>query len=244
MKKKQKKRKTKRGSRPIVIGHLERMGRGVFSRFQKQITECVKGSFGVYALYRQNKLYYIGLASNLKSRIRGHLKDKHGGSWTHFSLYIFRRESHIRELESLLLRIAYPEGNIQRGKLKGSVNLKPKLKGLIKRKYEDDIKTWFDELKVADKKTKKKGSKPKVKGRKRPLKGMLRNYQRIYANYKGKQYKAKVLPSGSIEYNDKLYDSPSGAAKVIIHRGAVNGWSFWKFKNDKGKLVKLKELRK
>lgn len=117
------KKQAKRGSRPIVVGHLEKVGRGVFSRFQKQITECVKGSFGVYALYRRDKLYYIGLASNLKSRIRGHLKDKHGKSWTHFSLYVFRRESHIRELESLLLRIAYPEGNLQRGKLKGSLNL-------------------------------------------------------------------------------------------------------------------------
>jgi len=244
MTKKQKKRKTKRGSRPIVIGHLERMGRGVFSRFQKQITECVKGSFGVYALYRKNKLYYIGLASNLKSRIRGHLKDKHGSSWTHFSLYIFRRESHIRELESLLLRIAYPEGNIQRGRLKGSINLKPKLKGLIKRQYEDDIKTWFDELKAADKKTKKKGSKPKVKGGKRPLKGLLGGGKRLYANYKGKMYKAWVFNNGRIKYDGKIYDSPSIVGSVVRGGKATNGWRFWKYKNKSGELVYLSELRK
>jgi len=223
---------------------LEKVGRGVFIRFQKQITECVKGSFGVYALYSRDKLYYIGLASNLKSRIRGHLKDKHGKSWTHFSLYVFRRESHIRELESLLLRIAYPEGNLQRGKLKGSLNLNPKLKSLIKRQYEDDIKNWFDDLKAAGKKTKKKKRKTKVKGEQRPLKGLLRDWQRIYVNYKGKQYKAKVLPSGSIKFNDKIYNTPTGAALTIVDRGTVNGWNFWKFKNEKGKLVYLSELRK
>jgi len=237
-------KKAKRVSRPIVVGHLEKVGRGVFSRFQKQITECVKGSFGVYALYKRDKLYYIGLASNLKSRIRGHLKDKHGKSWTHFSLYVFRRESHIRELESLLLRIAFPEGNLQRGKLKGSLNLTPKLKGLIKRKYEDDVKTWFDDLKEAVKKTKHQKRKTKVKKGQRPLRGMLRDWQRIYANYKGKQYKAKVLPSGSIKFNDKIYNTPTGAALTIVDRGTVNGWNFWKYKDDKGNLIQLKSLRK
>jgi len=238
------KKKAKRGSRPIVVGHLEKIGRGVFSRFQRQITECVKGSFGVYALYRKNKLYYIGLASNLKSRIRGHLKDKHGKSWTHFSLYVFRRESHIRELESLLLRISYPEGNLQRGKLKGSLNLKPKLKSLIKRQYEDDIKNWFDELKEAGKKTHRAGKKVGQKSVKRPLKGLLRDWQRIYANYKGKKYKAKVLPSGSIKINEKIYNTPTAAAKAIVDRNTVNGWNFWKYKDGKGNLVPMKTLRK
>jgi len=237
------KKKSKRKSRPIVIGHLERMGRGVFSRFQRQITECVKESFGVYALYRKNKLYYIGLASDLKRRIRGHLKDKHGGSWTHFSLYIFRRESHIRELESLLLRIAYPEGNLQRGKLKGSLNLKPKLKGLIKRQYEDDVKKWFDDLKAAGKKPKRKKRKTKVT-KERPLRGKFPGGKVIYAKYKGKEYKAWVRTNGGIRFKDQLYDTPTGAAKAIIERGAVNGWNFWKYKDGKGNLVKLQTLRK
>ena len=100
------KTKVKRKSRPIVVGHLEKVGRGVFRRFQKQITECVKGSFGVYALYRQNTLYYIGLASDLKRRIKWHLKDKHKGKWDRFSLYIIRKTDHIREVESVVVRIA------------------------------------------------------------------------------------------------------------------------------------------
>ena len=57
------------------------------------------------------------------------------------------------------------------------------------------------------------------------MKGLLRDWQRIYAKYKGKDYKAKVSPSGSIKFNGKLYNTPSGAAKVIVTRGAVNGWN-------------------
>lgn len=237
------KKKEKRRSRPIVVGHLEKVGRGVFSRFHKQITECVKGSFGVYALYRQNKLYYIGLASNLKSRIRGHLKDKHGKSWTHFSLYVFRRESHIRELESLLLRIAYPEGNLQKGKLKGSLNLKPKLKGLIKARYEDDVKSWFDELKTAVKKTKHKKRKTKVT-KERPLRGKFPGGKVIYAKYKGKVYKAWVLANGGIKFKGNIYETPTSVAKEVVKKGAVNGWNFWKYKDENGNLVPLQKLRK
>ncbi len=80
-----------RKSRPIVIGHLEKVSRGIFDKYQKQITGMIKGHHGVYALYRRNNLYYIGLASNLKNRIKTHLKDKHGTSWSHFSLYIFKK---------------------------------------------------------------------------------------------------------------------------------------------------------
>jgi len=73
---------------------------------------------------------------------------------------------------------------------------------------------------------------------------LLRDWQRIYTKYKGKDYKAKVLPSGSVKYNGKLYRTPTGAAMVIISRGAINGWNFWKYKNKEGKLVKIEELRK
>lgn len=240
------KKKTKRAARPIVVGHLEKVGRGVFRRFQKQITECVKGSFGVYALYRQNELYYIGLASNLKSRIKGHLKGKHGRSWTHFSLYIFRRESHIKELESLLLRIAYPEGNLQKGKLKGSINLKPKLKGLIKDRYKDDIKTWFDESKAVSKKTKKKGRKTKVRKVERPLRGVFSGGKVIYATYKGKEYKAWVYGGGTIKIipSGKLFNSPSMAGISVTKKKTMNGWRFWKYKDKNGELVYIDQLRK
>ena len=72
----------------------------------------------------------------------------------------------------------------------------------------------------------------------------FRHYQPIYATYKGKQYKANVFKSGQITLNGKLYDTPSGAGKAVIDKGAVNGWHFWKYKDKSGELVQIVKLRK
>jgi len=234
--------KKKRRARPIVVGHLEKISSGVFERYPEQITGLTEGTQGVYALYRRQKLYYIGLASDLKRRIKWHLKDKHKGKWDRFSLYIIRKTDHIREVESVVVRIAEPSGNQQRGRLRGSKNLVRKLDAAIKERQKEERENLFGQRRSARKKRKK--AKGKAKRGERPLKGLLRDYQRIYANYKGKAYKAKVLPSGSIKFNDKIYNTPTGAARDIIDRGAVNGWNFWDYKDKAGNLVPLQKLRK
>lgn len=70
-------KKGKYRKRPIVTGYLETVSSTIFDRQREAITEMTTGRQGLYALYRRNKLYYVGLASNLKSRINGHLKDRH-----------------------------------------------------------------------------------------------------------------------------------------------------------------------
>jgi len=240
------KKKVKRTSRAIVVGHLEKISSGVFERYPEQITGLTEGTQGVYALYRRQKLYYIGLASDLKRRIKWHLNDKHKGKWDRFSLYIIRKTDHIREVESVVVRIAEPRGNKQRGRLGGSKNLVRKLDAAIKERQKEERRGMLGngKGKATRKKVKKRRKKAKGKKAERPLKGLLRDWQRIYASYKGKEYKAKVLPSGSIKFNGKLYSSPTGAAKTIIERGAVNGWNFWKYKNKAGNLVAISRLRK
>ena len=236
-------KKKARKSRPIVIGHLEKVSRGIFGKYQKQITGMIKNYYGVYALYRRNNLYYIGLAANLKNRIKTHLKDKHGTSWSHFSLYIFQKDNHIRELEALLLRIAYPEGNKQRGKLKGSKDLKPVLKQQVKKQQSIELDDLFKGHKSAQKKRKPRKTSSSKKTD-RPLKGLFPGGKVIYATHKGKDYKAWVLPNGGIRYNGQIYASPSAAGKAIITKGAVNGWNFWKSKDKSGQLVRIANLRK
>jgi hypothetical protein len=240
-----KKKKTKGRSRSIVIQHLEQIDREIFKNYQKEIADMIKGHHGVYALYHRKKLYYIGLASNLRNRIKSHIKDKHADSWTKFSLYIFKTQKSIRELEALLLRIADPKGNIQKGRLRGSLNLKPELdKQIDKRQREERFKL------LGRKSSGKQKVRPKRKSKttkaERPLKGLLRGRQRIYATYKGKDYKAKVRPNGEIEMipGGQLYDTPSAAAKAIVDRRTVNGWKFWKYKDKNGELVYIDQLRK
>jgi len=236
-------RKKKNKTRAIVAGFVEKVNARIFDRYQKEITGMIRGYQGLYALYKKDKLYYVGLASNLKGRIKHHLSNKHKGKWTHFSLYIIRRAGHIKELESLLLRIAYPEGNSQKGKLKNSKNLLPVLRRQVKQKIQQEFQDIFDE--IYGHKEKKIKTKIKREGE-RPLKGLLRDYQRIYASYKGQKYKAKVLPNGIIKMipSGQLFDSPSAAGTAIIEKGAVDGWYFWKYKDKDGNLKYIQELRR
>lgn len=233
------KKKVNRKSRPIVIGHLEKVSSGIFDKYQSQITEMIKGHYGVYALYRRNKLYYIGLATDLKRRIRQHLRNRHKKNWTHFNLYIFKKEEHIKELESLLLRIACPGGNTIRGRLKGSKDLLPHLKYQVKQQQQKELEDLFSHFIIPQAKPKRKSKTESL-----PLKGLLKNGQGIYASYKGKRYNAVVYSGGNIRLKDKMYDTPTGAAKAIVDRRTVNGWGFWKYKDKSGNLVPLKKLRK
>jgi hypothetical protein len=240
------KKKAKRKSRSIVTGYLEKISSKVFDEYRKQITELIKGNYGVYALYRREKLYYIGLASDFKKRINYHLRDHHKGKWTHFSLYIIRKTDHIREIETILLRIADPTGNYIKGKLKGSRNLRPTLKRIM---TEDSRRVIGEILGQEDKPVKRTKAKTRHKIRAkgdRPLKGFLRGWQRIYATYKGKDYKAKVLPNGVIELmpSKKRFDSPSLAGISVTNKKTMNGWKFWKYKDKNGELVYIDQLRK
>ena len=229
-------------ARPIVVGHLEKISSKVFDQYRKQITDMIRGNYGVYGLYRRDKLYYIGLATDFRRRINQHLRDRHKGKWNYFSLYLIRKIDHLPEIEALLVRIAKPGGNKQRAKLKRSKNLSPRLKRLL----TEDTKRIIEEILGIEKpvKRKRKIVKEKTVRKERPLKGLVRGYQSIYASYKGKQYKAKVLPSGSVKFNDKIYNTPTGAATAIIDRGAVNGWNFWKYKDTSGNLLPISRLRK
>lgn len=244
------KKKSKHKSRPIVIGHLERVSSKVFDRYRKQITDMIRGNYGVYALYRREKLYYVGLATDFRRRINQHLRDRHKGKWNYFSLYLIRKIDHLREIEALLVRIGKPGGNKQKGKLKRSKNLRPRLKRLL----TEDTKRVIEEIlgiekKVKEKRKSRKGKfikekRPISKKVKRTLKDKFEAGKVIYATYKGKEYKAWVYRNGGIKLQGKIYETPSGAGKAILDKGAVNGWNFWKYKNKSGELVYLSELRK
>ncbi len=82
------KKKAGRRRGGLVLGHLERISSAAFDKYNQVITELVGGKNGIYALYRNNQLYYVGLATNLRQRINQHLKDRHAGKWNYFSLYL------------------------------------------------------------------------------------------------------------------------------------------------------------
>ena len=96
---------------PLVCQHLENISRDALERHQEIIRNYVRGRQGVYALYKGNRLYYVGLASNLRMRLATHMRNQHGQRWDRFSVYLTIGDRTLRELEALLLRIVKPKGN-------------------------------------------------------------------------------------------------------------------------------------
>jgi hypothetical protein len=116
--------KSRRSKPGLVVEYLEDISRDAIKRFPKTITEFARGKSGVYALYKADTLYYVGLAKNLRSRLRGHLRDRHAEAWDRFSVYLTQGDEHLKELESLVLRIASPAGNRITGRFSGSKDLR------------------------------------------------------------------------------------------------------------------------
>ncbi len=227
-----------RKARPLVLGYLERISSSAFSDFRKHVKLLVSGEQGIYALYKGNRLYYVGLASNLPRRVDHHLKDRHAGKWDRFSLYLVRKVDHIKELEALAIRIANPKGNRTLGKLKGAKNLAPE----FRKQIADDQKEILEKLygRKTTRKTKKKT--PRKKTRTPTLAQYVDSRFKIKASYKGKTYIARVRSNGTINYDGHIFTSPSLAGKAVVKR-ACDGWKFWKYRNKNGEWVKLDELR-
>jgi hypothetical protein len=213
----------------LVTKSLEHISKEIFSRHATLITQLIERSSGVYALYDEGELYYVGRATQLRKRVRQHLKDRHDASWTHFSLYLVSDDSHIGEIESLLVRIANPKGNAVKPKGRDSRTLHKELENLIKQKHKEELGNLFS-------RTVKKPKLSSADGR--TLKGMVVKRTPIYRTYKGKEHKAMLTPAGSIIYNGKKYETPTSAARVVV-KGRVNGWRFWYIKNEADEWVKL-----
>ena len=78
----------------LVSQHLENISRTALEKYQNILKEYVKGRHGVYALYSKGHLYYVGLASNLRNRLKSHLTDRHAQTWDSFSVYLTINDSH------------------------------------------------------------------------------------------------------------------------------------------------------
>lgn len=183
----------------LVEGHLERISSRAFDAYPDQITRLVGRRHGVYALYKGNRLYYVGLATDLRNRIQHHLKDRHARRWDRFSLYLVGRADHLKELETLMVRIASPSGNLQAGQLPGSRNMVRELERFVKeqeRRQREGILHGALSSPRGRERTEKfpLGGWPKADAgslrRRIPLKGILKPNQRLRAVYKGRIYAA------------------------------------------------------
>jgi hypothetical protein len=182
----------------LVSGYIERISSIVFDDYHDEITALIGKQHGVYALYKKNRLYYVGLAKDLRGRVKEHLKDKHAHKWDSFSLYLIHQVEHLKELEALVLHIAAPKGNIQTGKFSTSKNLLPGLKQLMesrdKRKREWILTGTKQQRPPKHQRQKLLARKPRAPA----LAGFLPSNTMLRATYKKQSYEAVVDEVGRI----------------------------------------------
>jgi len=224
----------------LVSQYLERVSYKALERYQDLLKDFTRRRNGVYALYRGDRLYYVGLARDLRGRVNQHLSNRHRGAWDRFSMYLTIGDEHVRELESLVLRIVRPKANKQIGKFKRAEDLRRALRRKAKQKSQQEIEDLFPRKMIG------KRVKGKRKERGRPVLADFPNRpSRLRASFKGKKFRARVLRSGTISVKGERFKSPSMAAYHVIGRKrAINGWWFWHYERAPGDWIRLKELRR
>jgi hypothetical protein len=205
----------------LVTQFLENISRAVLEEHPELADAFVKRRNGIYALYNKGELYYAGLTSDLHWRLKHHLKDRHRDSWDSFSVYLTIGDKHLRELESLLIRVACPPGNRQKGRFAGAENLEKRFERAIDRQHE--------------------AAKCRLLGR--PVEEPVSADDSVHAThlcawYKGKRHDARLRRDGKIRHDRKVYSSLSAAASTICGHNTNGRW-FWHFERSPGDWVRI-----
>ncbi len=229
----------------LVCQHLENVSRDLLRDYPDLFRDLVKGRHGVYALYRKDRLCYVGLATNLRRRLKQHLKDRHARTWDRLSLYLTVGDQHLREIESLLIHISRPSGNRVKPGFARSENLRPDLRRRITARQRETVKDLFDGAprkakKAARRKTRKAA---KDKGRWPALADYVTRGFPIRFRFKRKLHTGRVRKNGSISYKGKVFPTPTAAARAIANYHA-DGWKAWRYERAPGDWVPLDNLRK
>ena len=135
-----KKKKSSRGN--LIKGVLLNISSDYFEAVGKELKKLIHEKPGIYALYKEDRLYYVGLASSLYGRVRWHLKDKHSGKWDHFSIFIIKSSKYLKDLETAIITIAEPKGN----STKGSIPNQRLLKRLLRKRIKEKRKTLKNKM--------------------------------------------------------------------------------------------------
>lgn len=229
---------------PLVTEYLEDVRRHAFEEYAAVMDRHSRRKPGIYALYKRGRLYYVGLAKDLRNRLKTHLKDRHAKAWDTFRLYLTIDNRHMKELESLLIRIARPEGNKQVGRFARASNLKRKFDKDIDEEHKARRLALYGPRTRAEARDARKAAK---RTRKRPrgvdrFAGLVPRTVHVRWIYKGELHKARFRKDGKLRYAGRLYDNPSDAAPTICGR-RCNGWGIWKYQRSPGVWVPIKELR-
>ena len=199
----------------LVTGHLESVSWRVFDQYPDVVRDLIRGHSGIYALFKRDRLHYVGLATNLMGRLKQHLRDRHHGAWDRFSVYLTLDDRHTKELESLLIRIASPPGNKQGARFVKSKNITLELNRRM-RGADADRRARLLGGRVQRQRRKRKGAREQGSA---ALAGLQDRRLALRAEYKGWVYSATLRKDGRIGYGGRLFDTPTAAATAITAVG-------------------------
>lgn len=209
----------------LVTQFLEDISREALEKHFDVVTRFIGRRNGIYALFRRQKLHYVGLTTDLRWRLKHHLRDRLGDSWDSFSVYLTIGDRHLRELESIIVRIVEPPGNSQLGRFSGAQD--------IARQFEREI---------SDKQKRERNRLLMREAEEEEVRHLIPRAISIHARYKGRTIKAKLRRDLSIRWKGQLYGSPSAAAHAVCKR-PVNGWWFWHYQRSPGDWARIDDLR-
>jgi hypothetical protein len=241
-------RRTKRPRKAqLVYEHLENLPATALADYLPLIGPYVRGKTGIYALYRKKHLYYVGLATNLIGRLKTHFRDRHADTWDRFSIYLTKDNKHLKELETLAIRIAAPHGNRMKGTFVRSENLRPRLRRDFRNYQREEMDGVFGghaqkEIPKSAYGARNKDVKGVVVGQ--PLTAYIHGKLKIRMPYKGKIYHGVIRKDGIVRCEKGLFASLSGAAKTIAGNKSMDGWYWWKYKDTNGDWIPVANLRK
>lgn len=105
----------KKGS--LIQYALDGVKRAYFDIIKRELRRVLKNMSGIYALYKGDKLVYVGLATDIYWRMKGHSKNKRL-DWDTASIFIIKKIKYLRDVETAVVRIAKPKYNDIRGRVK------------------------------------------------------------------------------------------------------------------------------
>jgi len=107
--------------------------------FKDKLEELLRGYAGIYALYKGERLYYVGLARNLHGRVSWHLRDRHAGKWNNFKIFRIQKVRYLKDIETLIHHIAETKGNRAKGRVPKDADLNFALREVL-HEYEKRIR--------------------------------------------------------------------------------------------------------
>jgi hypothetical protein len=123
----------KKGS--LIKYALDDIKRESFDVIKRELQGTLKKRFGVYALYKRDKLVRVGLGTNIFNRLKGHSKNVRL-DWDTASLFILKNIKYLRDLETAIVRIAKPKYNDQKGRVEDEHYLERLLRKTVKKKQK------------------------------------------------------------------------------------------------------------